>query len=365
MKKIMIIFVIINMLFVVIGCKHSDDIIQTGEITKEENLILSTEENYNITYSKFDNSIKFSQKINESSIKLDSFYSERFTSSITEDNNNIYFALKDGIYKEDKVSKLQIKLFDVESAYSLSVYSDSIYFVVKGSGQNEKICKIDKNGQNYSTVFRGEFYLGDYVIYKNDLYFQDSTQLFFYNKDKNSVEVLIDDVNSFQIKDDKIYYLDHASESFTIYEYDLENRKNKIVLGKGQSRPKEDIYKEFLWIDNVLYIYKRMPAGLFKYVDGKEILIDDGNVCNLINYKNDLCYIVNNGFKTYLYKYNGEKISLEACMYYLNKNAGVSVVNDYVYYNSGVKIESRNGNIIENYSESLPCSISLNGEKNE
>ena len=132
----------------------------------------------------------------------------------------------------------------------------------------------------------------------------------------------------------------------------------KKVVGEGFELPSENICSDFRVSDGKMYFSIRVPYKT-------NVMTENGNACELHNSElhfsaftaeKDIYCVLFDEETSILYslRENGimeNTVTLEKL--YLAK--GFTVVNGYVYYNSGYKVKTNNvGDIIYDYSSSVP-----------
>ena len=305
-------------------------------------------------------------------VSLDYFSSGRFTATIVEDSENIYFAKKDGIYKKKKPKNTAERIYEVKRPNSLLLYADKLYFAISdGSDLYSTLCCIGKDGSGFLTVFNeqthkfswGASNLVDYQIVNDVLYVANAAYAFSYDFKSQKAKELIKEntVEFFQVVNDDLFYIDHANKTFTIFDLNLKTSQTKIILGKGEERPETDIYHEFLWVEDSLYFFKRMPQGLFQRKDDNETVIDDGDIRNLFSSNRQLYFVSFDLYTSYLYRYDTKikKAIYVATLKEFYSFGGITVVDGHAYFNSGVEVKDDGGHSLNNYDNSKPTFIEL------
>lgn len=84
------------------------------------------------------------------SICLDYFCAYKHTATICEDDNYIFFAKEDGIYKKTKHSGIQKIICKIESPNNLILFNNNLFFT---SVDLKKIYKAEIDGSELCTVF--------------------------------------------------------------------------------------------------------------------------------------------------------------------------------------------------------------------
>ena len=124
--------------------------------------------------------------------------------------------------------------------------------------------------------------LGRVVYARGELlYYMDALDVMQYNISSKIITVVAEEVESAAFFGDHIFYIEHSSRTFSIYEQSLVTGERKLVRGGGLSEP---TLEEVVMCDKVielcgeLYYSTRYPARLFKYGDTDELITDFSEV---------------------------------------------------------------------------------------
>ncbi|NRY57266.1 hypothetical protein DE169_002445 [Clostridium acetobutylicum] len=278
------------------------------------------------------------------------------TSDIIEDDNFIYYSDKKGINKLNKKSGESKLILKQKNVNQLVLVEENIYFSTVDE-KNFGIFCIDKNGSELSKIIDGKNmeYANQFryfMIRDNNIYFQVTMSLYLFDMTSKKLKLLNNDAEQFKVNKGSVFYIDHGQRTFTIYKENIDDMKPQIILGKGVSEPKRDIYYGFAFIDDDLYFLKRIPnssdnhytTALFTYKNGNETIImkNDNEVIgeDMVEYKGDLYFTTySSDEKIKLLKYSAKDntISQVDCRdsskvdNYFVWNT-VKIINGYLYY---------------------------------
>ena len=242
--------------------------------------------------------------------------------SMVEDENNYYYIDKNIIYQKNKLSATALQLYQHQtvndSLSDLFVYDNHLYFFATNQTPYFEIFRINlKLGDvekvtDYSEITQNDDeFLHSCVYLDGKIYIQMSFKLYCYDIESKISEKLHDDVGNYQFYNGALYFIDHAYRTFSIYKMDLETKKTEIVLGDGEwcedKTKDKKLYKNFVFIGDIMFYYMRTPDGLYMYKDGKSTLISDNtdiNEFSLCEYQNELYFVKNYDEMYILMKYN-------------------------------------------------------------
>lgn len=280
---------------------------------------------------------------------------------IVEDSSYIYYCNKEGINKTYKKNGKHELIYKQDKIGNLVLAKDCIYFVKNCTPQ--KIFKIKKNGQDCTQVFdEQKVYDYDNVEYSldkdvgnitnfnvinNKIYILfNISPIYCYDLKSKELKLMVRDVSEFEIVNQDIYYRDYGERTWTIYKKNLNDMKTQIVLGKGISEPKDNLYSEFEFIGDKMYYATRVPNGVYCYSDGKNINISNSTneyINKLLQYNGFLYYVAMDEKNLYkLMKYDAKSNSVFQTAELKDYNGlGLRIVNGYAYFtNTKNKTES-------------------------
>lgn len=204
------------------------------------------------------------------------------------------------IYRQNKKSGKKQLLRSERYISALALDDEWIYF----ADVERNVCKMKKDGKEYSVVINYE-YLCDIELEVVQYLLPVSNYIFIrivggefklYRYDCNSGEMreVYYDARNIDTGDNAIYY---SGKEATIYKMDFNSDTSEVVLQSNREDEEnpQNLYKNFIIVNNILYYYKRCPDGLYRYENGNSILIDNNSNINefsLCSYKDKIYYVV-------------------------------------------------------------------------
>ena len=175
----------------------------------------------------------------------------------------------------------------------------------------------------------------------DDVFFRcDGFTLYKYNCKTQQTKEIYWSAIQIEINNGQMFLL---GKDNTIFKMDLlDDKPQPFLVSNMEGNDKEkwtDIYKEFIFVDNVMYYYKRNPDGLYNYENGESQLIDNTESITdygLIEYEHLLYYIVCEKDVNWMLKqYNPQTQSIkEIATFNDYKNLSGTISNDqFVYKN--------------------------------
>lgn len=276
------------------------------------------------------------------SICLDYFYAYKHTATICEDDNYIFFAKEDGIYKKTKHSGIQKNIYKIESPNNLILFNNNLFFT---SVDLKKIYKAEIDGRELCTVFDVEnlsseyqnILIKDYFLYNEKIYISSPALSLSCDFDGKTINIINGNCGTSSMEAEKsgLYYIGHSDRKFSIYKCDFDGKNDELFLGNGISKPTEQLYYDFVISDTVFFCAKRLPEkGLFCFDGHFEKKIFDGEIFNLTEKNGKVYFISFKETKAILFSADDagckELVELED----YNKNTGFCIVNGTVYFSS-------------------------------
>lgn len=196
--------------------------------------------------------------------------------SVTEDETDIYFSQKNIIYHISKSNKKKEVLCVIDNAYNLKINNMKLYFLSSFGAyeynlNNHELRKLWD--EEYLSDDIGKLYINSFQISGENLIGTVSSQLVCYSFADNSIRVLkMNDgstinVYKYFVQETKIYFVEHAEKTATIYCYNLNTGESEIVYGKGQSFPEDNQITSFTFVKNKLYYYKEDENKVLQSLD--------------------------------------------------------------------------------------------------
>lgn len=205
--------------------------------------------------------------------------------SICLTNSSIY---KQKVNTNDKIFLVS----NSQEIINMLLYEQNIYYLVINNECFE-IFSVNVETASRKSVFKSNLYKSmqgeifhSWDLYKNKIYIQTGFKFFEYDLKKQKLTLIHNDVGIYDFHEDCLYYIEHASRTFTIYEMNLNTKKVNIVLGKGIYEPDKTesglLISNFLITDNgdIIYIQRKPVYGLYKLTNGESTLIDNDESIN-------------------------------------------------------------------------------------
>ena len=228
--------------------------------------------------------------------QLQYFNSSKNVCTVIEYNDYVYFGKSDGVYRcKEGITEL---LFYINSPnYFCISDSNELYFF-----SDKKLYKITEKGYQLicspAIDHYDDFYVYDYVIVNEKAYFCNAMEVVEYDftTKKYNVIFLGGVATSVQVKENKLYFIPHASRTFSIYEYDLIKKTVNVVAGKDIEKPPADIIRDFVICENTIYYTQTHPTKMVAI--NSNYLLFDKEVLSL-NKKDGTVYfvLIKNGTK--------------------------------------------------------------------
>ncbi len=229
-----------------------------------------------------------------------------------------------------------------EKYTTITVCGDWLYY----SNLQHQVYKIKTDGSKRTFVLDSQPFLTydeDCVNYLfvngDDVFFRcDGFTLYKYNCKTQQTKEIYWSAIQIEINNGQMFLL---GKDNTIFKMDLlDDKPQPILVSNMEGNDKEkwtDLYKEFIFVDNVMYYYKRSPDGLYKYENGESQLIDNTEVYpdyNLIKYDHLLFYVLcENNAVWKLKQYNPENSTVSEIATLENyKNLSGTISNDQFIY---------------------------------
>lgn len=311
-KRICIICLLI-IIFLFVGCKN---------LIIEE--IISP---YDVLPTTFQDDLQIHE------IHLDYFSATRNSATIVEDVQYVYFGKEDGLYVKDKKSEKIVKVGNILSPDYLQLYNNILYFK-----SEEKLYQYNSITEKYQIIFDAntqeerDAILQDYQVYKEKIFFLNASICAVFDIDSKEFKTLpkILSVSAAEIREDKIYYIEHTERTFTLFSYNINTEEKKIIIGSGKSEPDEILIRDFVFGNNNLYIFQGMPQGLYQYNNDNIKIISDFYIKWMHSWNGGLLYSSDNT-STFLYFYNNDSIKVIE-MVPFDASKGLTIVDGYIYF---------------------------------
>lgn len=291
--------------------------------------------------------------------RLDYFVHRKHTATIVENDEAVFWARTDGIYRQNKSSNIIDRICEASNPDNLLFYGDNIFFLDENG---KRLLSVHMDGGESVTVFdvtgcNDEMVLSDYQIENDLVYFLWQNTLYSYSINEKKLESLYENINidKFQIVGEFMYYIDHAPRTFTVYRMNLDTGETSILAGYGKEEPKDSICQDFLWSNDHFLCVQTHPDRFYLSENHNDVTLSTGTVTNFCIAQGTLYYVDFDYESSTLYAYDFEqnKSTAVAELSQFDKNRGFSVINGYVYYHSGYSMQEERENQIYDYKDSI------------
>ena len=182
--------------------------------------------------------------------------------------------------------------------------------------------------------------INDYCVVDNKIFFLNTHSLFYFDiNSKKSVNLLETSVDTLQVVDNTIYFLDKAERTFTLYSYSMESKESEEIIGHGITEPLTNLCSDFRIIDGKIIYSLREPYET-------RVLNEDGS--KDVIFKNELNFSVSganweslysileiNEKEAYLYSYSDGEQKMIGTIPKMYAPTGFAIIDGYIYFNSG------------------------------
>lgn len=211
------------------------------------------------------------------------------------------------------------------------------------SVKDKNICRVKINGEEYSVIlnykslqeYDEQPITGLWVI-DELLFFRMTFELYRYDLQTQTLTEIDGDARQVGFLGKDVYF---SGREATIYRMNIHDNEPTALLKSemnGDNKEKwKNLYKNFIFVDGVMYYYKRNPDGLYRYQNGESTLIDNNPAINefsLFEHDNKLYYVVLRDELSKLTQYNpkdGKISELATCSDY---SSGSTIKDGYFYY---------------------------------
>ena len=197
------------------------------------------------------------------------------------------------------------------------------------------IRRVNENGEDLSVIFEYKHLMAydeESITYlyvaDNLLIFKINVRLYSYNMKTTKLTEIHPYVIALDVVNDELYF---CGKDFSIYKMSFNDEKGTVLL---ESEGDKNIYKNFVFVGDTMYYYKRNPNGLFCYENGQSTLIDDNmniNEYSLFEYNGRLYYVVFREDDA-LFEYNPESKERSKMLSLSNYSSGGEIINGYFHY---------------------------------
>ena len=266
---------------------------------------------------------------------------EKIVYMCEDDENGYYYEETSSgyeLYGQNKSSR-DIKLIRSEDyIYNLVLADSMLYFI--GSDQN--ICRVKNTGDDYSVVLQASSLqkydnepVWGFCLVDDLLFVQMSFELYRYDFNTKEIKKVCDDARVIGQSGDDVYF---SGIEGTIFKMNACSGETSALLQpektENDNENTKNLYKNFVFVDDVMYYYKRNPDGLYRYRDGKSTLIDENsdiNEASLFSYDHKLFYVVR-GDNNILMQYDPSDDDVSVAAVFSGYGSGKKIYNGYFYY---------------------------------
>ena len=229
-----------------------------------------------------------SSSIIQSSLSIDDIDEELY---LCEDAENKYYCVESDsayeLFRKSKATGEAVSLLKERFISCLTLADDWLYY----AANRRDFCRVRVNGENYEKLLDyGEWLLygngaddfdsddirGIFVIDGVVFTWQQSFRLFRFDPQTKKIDEITADARTIHASGDHIYY---CGKCFDICMIGARDEKATAILESEKigdnDREWRSIYKNFIFIGDTMYYYKRNPDGLYSYRNGESVLIDD------------------------------------------------------------------------------------------
>ena len=262
---------------------------------------------------------------------------------LCEDNDYGYYLKEDSlgkhIYRQNKISKENTLLKSEQDLHRLVLSNDWLYY---DSAGEQNICRIKTNGEDFSVILNYKSLQEDEEdsttglwVVDNKLLVRMAFPLYCYDIESGkTINVSWDARSNVQVVGNKVYF---CGKDFSISEMDIQTGEIQVIL-QGDIRDKEEsknLYKNFIFVGDIMYYYKRNPDGLYRYQNSESTLVYDNSDVNefsLFEYDGKLYFIVRNGETIKLIQYNPIDEKVTEVLTCNDFRSGPKIKDGYFYY---------------------------------
>lgn len=267
-------------------------------------------------------------------------------------DGNICYYFDHGVHytgpSQDKVGTVS----NTEEANVWCIYNEYVYF----STENHEIFRVKINGQEFEFLCHMTDYLSydtdsvsEILVSENYVFVRLGISLYLYDISEKEVLFISSDARNLSISKNKLYF---SGRDCSIHEFDFQTKEEKFLFQSDYSAEQgyfANLYKNFIFVDDELYYYLRIPDGLYCF-DGKScVQISDDSKINefsLCVYQGELYFLTRKDMESVqmaLMKYepkNGEIVKLLVLENYARD---MKIIDGYLYYKNSdmqlVKVE--------------------------
>lgn len=272
--------------------------------------------------------------------------------SVRQGDNTFFIAGNDIYVQSNDAEDKKLVVSESTEIKDMILHDNKLYYAViledvQFECDNFKIFSVNTDGTDKEYIMHSlsftelkEQPLFSWTIYNGKIYIQSNFAFFGFNMSTGKIEKIHNDVGTYQIYDNHLYFVDHANRTFTIYKMNLETKATEIVLGDGEYEPdktiEEEKFSNFVITEDGSLIYaKRNPYGLYDH-SNNDLLIEAGE--NIYQYSlayrgNVIYYVIKEENRFSLVKYDVATREKQ-CVSIVDFERFVSITENGYYYNN-------------------------------
>ncbi len=265
-----------------------------------------------------------------------------------EDGEARYYIEGREIYRETLQDEQKTKIVQESTdIYKLKLQQDRLMYLAVKDDFVFSLVSVNKDGtqkkvlvSNEDFAQRTDLQIIDWEIYKDTLYVQLNFPFYKVEGEGRTPEKLHEDVGTYAIYDDHLFFIEHSQRTFTLYKMNLATGEKERLVGKGfyqeDKTESSQLCSNFVIAeDGTIFYTMRVPYGLWR-LDGEEsCLVDEGEEIDeysMMLEQNKLFYIKKQGDKFALIAYDPLSDTKEQRAEISDYSDALAIKNDYFYY---------------------------------
>lgn len=175
---------------------------------------------------------------------------------VAENNGIVYYnKYEKGIFSNKNGKEKQLT---EETAYSINIYKDKIYYLTVADFSNVMIKRVDINGENLTTISNINTSISKIFVEDNYIYYltnKDEKGIARMNLEGQNQELIVsDNIQDFWIYNGEIFYTNNLNQ---ICELKISNKEIKILNDESNA-------KKIQIVDDWIYYYDENENALFR-----------------------------------------------------------------------------------------------------
>lgn len=234
-----------------------------------------------------------------------------------DDGENEYYCVESGsdyeLFRKSKATGEAVSIRKERYISCMTLAEGWLYY----AANHRDLCRVGLNGDGYEKLFdyselrqyeADQYFDGDdirilFVIDGVVFAWEQSFFLFRFDPQTQETLEITYDARTIHACGDHVYYC--GKMMFDICMIGPRDDAPTAILESEKigddERDWNSLYKNFIFVGDTMYYYKRSPDGLYSYRDGESVLIDDDSDINeftLFEYDNKLYYAVKKGYSS-------------------------------------------------------------------